>query len=101
LKFTRGGYFRSPQGRTAYFTTPHLLGGSAGEKNWRGEPTFPEAELIARRREGRKEWPLLPGGGGQLIGTLNCAAYDVFSFDFLSVLYGFTLCLPFDVLSDL
>ena len=32
----------SPQGRTAYFTKPYLLGGPAGEKNWRGEPTFPE-----------------------------------------------------------
>ena len=27
----------SPQGRTAAFTTPYLLGGPAGEKNWKGE----------------------------------------------------------------
>ncbi len=32
----------SPQGRTAFFTKPYRLGGPAGEKNWRGEPTFPE-----------------------------------------------------------
>jgi len=32
----------SPQGKTAYFTTPYLTGGPGGEKNWRGEPGFPE-----------------------------------------------------------
>ena len=32
----------SPQGRTAFFTTPYLLGGPAGEKNWKGELTFPQ-----------------------------------------------------------
>ncbi len=32
----------SPQGKTAYFTTPYLTGGPGGEKNWRGELTFPE-----------------------------------------------------------
>lgn len=32
----------SPQGKTACFTTPYLTGGPGGEKNWRGEPTFPE-----------------------------------------------------------
>ena len=32
----------SHQGRTAFFTTPYLTGGPAGEKNWRGEPTFPQ-----------------------------------------------------------
>ena len=35
----------SPQGRTAYFTTPYLTGGPAGEKNWTGEPTFPQDSL--------------------------------------------------------
>lgn len=34
----------SPQGRTAFFSTPYLTGGPGGEKNWVGEPTFP-AEL--------------------------------------------------------
>ena len=32
----------SPQGRTALFTTPYLTGGPGGEKNWRGELTFPQ-----------------------------------------------------------
>jgi predicted amidohydrolase YtcJ len=32
----------SPQGRTAFFTTPYLQGGPAGEKNWVGKPTFPQ-----------------------------------------------------------
>jgi hypothetical protein len=31
----------SPQGRTAHFTTPYLTGGPSGEKDWKGEPTFP------------------------------------------------------------
>jgi predicted amidohydrolase YtcJ len=38
VKITSDG---SPQGKTAYFTTPYLKGGPGGEKNWRGEPTFP------------------------------------------------------------
>lgn len=32
----------SPQGRTAFFTTPYLTGGPGGEKDWRGEMTFPQ-----------------------------------------------------------
>jgi hypothetical protein len=32
----------SPQGKTAFFTKPYLTGGPGGEKNWRGELTFPE-----------------------------------------------------------
>lgn len=32
----------SPQGRTAYFTSPYLTGGPGGEKDWRGELTFPQ-----------------------------------------------------------
>jgi predicted amidohydrolase YtcJ len=32
----------SPQGRTAFFTTPYLTGGPGGEKNWRGELTAPQ-----------------------------------------------------------
>lgn len=32
----------SPQGRTAFFTTPYLTGGPGGEKEWKGEPTFPQ-----------------------------------------------------------
>lgn len=32
----------SPQGRTAYFTTPYLTGGPGGEKNWTGELAAPQ-----------------------------------------------------------
>lgn len=32
----------SPQGKTAYFTSPYLNGGPGGEKNWQGSPTFLE-----------------------------------------------------------
>jgi len=39
IKITLDG---SPQGRTAFFTTPYLRGGPGGEKNWTGEPTFPQ-----------------------------------------------------------
>ncbi len=35
----------SPQGRTAYFTTPYLTGGPGGERSWRGEPTIPQETL--------------------------------------------------------
>jgi predicted amidohydrolase YtcJ len=37
----------SPQGKTAYFTTPYLAGGPGGEKDWRGEPGFPEDQVKA------------------------------------------------------
>lgn len=37
----------SPQGRTAAFTTPYLTGGPGGEKDWRGELTFPQ-EVISQ-----------------------------------------------------
>jgi predicted amidohydrolase YtcJ len=37
IKITVDG---SPQGRTAYFTTPYLTDGPGGEKNWHGEPSF-------------------------------------------------------------
>ncbi|MFM8633640.1 MAG: amidohydrolase [Planctomycetia bacterium] len=35
----------SPQGKTAFFTTPYLTLGPAGQKAWRGEPTFPQPML--------------------------------------------------------
>ena len=37
----------SPQGKTAFFTTPFLTGGPSGEKNWKGEPTFPQDSMNA------------------------------------------------------
>lgn len=39
VKITQDG---SPQGRTAFFSTPYLTGGPGGEKDWNGEPTFPQ-----------------------------------------------------------
>ena len=39
VKITMDG---SPQGRTAAFTTPYLNGGPGGEKDWKGELTFPQ-----------------------------------------------------------
>jgi hypothetical protein len=39
VKITLDG---SPQGRTALFSTPYLTGGPGGEKDWAGEPTFPQ-----------------------------------------------------------
>ena len=35
----------SPQGRTAAFTTPYLTGGPAGQERWRGELSFPQAQI--------------------------------------------------------
>ena len=35
----------SPQGKTAFFTTSYLTGGPSGQKDWRGEPSFPQAAL--------------------------------------------------------
>jgi predicted amidohydrolase YtcJ len=32
----------SPQGKTAFFSKPYLTGGPGGEKNWKGELTFPQ-----------------------------------------------------------
>lgn len=42
VKITADG---SPQGKTAFFSTPYLGGGPSGQKNWLGEPTIPQAEL--------------------------------------------------------
>jgi len=42
VKVTADG---SPQGRTAFFTTPYLKGGPGGEHDWKGEPTFPKPVL--------------------------------------------------------
>ncbi|MEB3192213.1 MAG: amidohydrolase family protein [Snowella sp.] len=43
IKFTQDG---SPQGKTAYVTTPYLTGGPSGQKNWRGETTQPKDDFI-------------------------------------------------------
>ncbi|MCA9167621.1 MAG: amidohydrolase family protein, partial [Planctomycetales bacterium] len=39
VKITLDG---SPQGRTAYFTSPYLTGGPGGQQNWSGEPLAPQ-----------------------------------------------------------
>jgi len=39
VKITLDG---SPQGRTAFFSSPYLTGGPGGEQDWKGEPTFPQ-----------------------------------------------------------
>lgn len=44
VKITADG---SPQGKTAFFSTPYLTGGPGGQKNWLGEPTMPQEELNA------------------------------------------------------
>jgi len=43
IKFVQDG---SPQGKTAWVTTPYLTGGPGGEENWRGEPTQPIEDFI-------------------------------------------------------
>jgi len=43
IKFTQDG---SPQGKTAFVTTPYLTGGPGGEKDWRGETTQPKEDFI-------------------------------------------------------
>jgi predicted amidohydrolase YtcJ len=35
----------SPQGKTAFFTTPYLTEGPSGQQDWRGEPSFPQSAL--------------------------------------------------------
>jgi len=44
VKITQDG---SPQGKTAYLTTPFLTGGPGGEKDWRGETTQPKEAFFA------------------------------------------------------
>ncbi len=55
----------SPQGRTAFFTTPYLQGGPSGEKNWKGEPTFPVPTLRKMiKRVYDEKLPLIVHGNG-------------------------------------
>ena len=37
----------SPQGKTAFFTTPYLTGGPGGQENWKGEPGFTQDQVDA------------------------------------------------------
>lgn len=43
VKFTQDG---SPQGKTAYVSTPYLTGGPSGQLNWRGDTTQPKEEFL-------------------------------------------------------
>jgi predicted amidohydrolase YtcJ len=74
VKITSDG---SPQGRTAYFTTPYLTGGPGGEKNWRGEPTFPPAQLNAYvQRVHDMKVPMLVHANGDAAIDLMLDAID-------------------------
>ncbi len=62
----------SPQGKTAFFTSPYLTGGPAGETNWRGEPSFPQPVLNDMLKK-------VYDGGAQLFVHVNGdAAIDNF-----------------------
>jgi predicted amidohydrolase YtcJ len=87
VKITGDG---SPQGRTAYFTTPYLTGGPGGEKNWRGAPTFlgdTLDKMVARVHElkvplnfhanGDAAIDLLLGAVGKATGGKGDAAWNV------------------------
>lgn len=41
----------SPQGRTAWFTTPYLTGGPGGERNWTGAPVMPPEVMTAAMKK--------------------------------------------------
>jgi predicted amidohydrolase YtcJ len=41
----------SPQGKTAWFTTPYLTGGPGGEKDWKGEPILPVDAMNAATKK--------------------------------------------------
>jgi predicted amidohydrolase YtcJ len=69
VKITADG---SPQGRTAYFTTPYLTGGPGGEENWQGQPMMPQESLNQLvERVGSMNVPLI-------IHTNGDAAVDMF-----------------------
>ncbi|MCP4780439.1 MAG: amidohydrolase [Hyphomicrobium sp.] len=48
IKFTQDG---SPQGKTAYVSTPYLTGGPAGQENWRGETTQPKEDFVKQVKD--------------------------------------------------
>ena len=61
----------SPQGKTAFFTTPYLTGGPGGQKNWKGEPTIPqdEANAIAKKCYDNNLQLLMHANGDSAIDT--------------------------------
>jgi predicted amidohydrolase YtcJ len=62
----------SPQGKTSWFTTPYLTGGPTGEKDWRGEPSFPQPELTAMVQK------VYAGGAPLFVHVNGDAAIDAF-----------------------
>ena len=60
----------SPQGKTAFFTTPYLTGGPTGEKDWRGEPSFPQPLLNEMVKQ------VYDGGAQLFVHTNGDAAID-------------------------
>jgi predicted amidohydrolase YtcJ len=62
----------SPQGKTSWFTTPYLTGGPTGEKEWRGEPSFPQPELTAMVQK------VYAGGAPLFVHVNGDAAIDAF-----------------------
>lgn len=48
IKFTQDG---SPQGKTAYVSSPYLTGGPSGQENWRGETTQPKEDFIKQVKD--------------------------------------------------
>jgi SOS response regulatory protein OraA/RecX len=61
----------SPQGKTAWFTTPYLTGGPAGEKDWKGEAGFAVADMQKAEHEAKRERALLHGA--KLVGRRSHA----------------------------
>lgn len=74
VKITLDG---SPQGRTAFFTTPYLRGGPDGEQDWVGEPTFP-ADLAEKmvKKVYDLDLPLIVHTNGDAAIDLFLAAYE-------------------------
>jgi predicted amidohydrolase YtcJ/heat shock protein HslJ len=67
----------SPQGRTAFFTTPYHTGGPGGEDNWTGEPTFPaEFAKSAFRKVYEMNVPLNAHCNGDAAIDLFIEAYE-------------------------
>ncbi|XZG69600.1 amidohydrolase [Chitinibacteraceae bacterium HSL-7] len=60
----------SPQGRTAFFSTPYLTDGPNGEKDWSGEPTFNQTEFesMLGRCYGKGLQTLIHANGDAAIG---------------------------------
>jgi predicted amidohydrolase YtcJ len=81
----------SPQGRTAFFSTPYLTGGPGGEQDWKGEPTFPQ--LIVNqmvRKVYRMKVPLILHCNGDAAIDSFLSAYEFTRGDDLSTPWNVT-----------